>query len=32
VIIRLLFMPDFLKRHFKTDEERGRHVMEELTR
>lgn len=32
VVIRLLFMPDFLKRNFRTDEDRGRHVMEELTR
>ncbi len=32
VIIKFLFMPNFLNRNFKSDEERSRHVMEELTR
>lgn len=30
-IIRLLFMPDFLKKNFKTDEQRSKHVLENLT-
>jgi hypothetical protein len=31
VIIRLLFMPDFLKKNFKNDEQRSKHVLENLT-
>jgi len=31
VIIRLFFMPDFLKKNYKTDEQRSRHVLENLT-
>jgi hypothetical protein len=30
-IIRLLFMPDVLKKDFKTDEQRSKHVLENLT-
>lgn len=30
-IIRLFFMPDVLKKNFKTDEQRSRHVLENLT-
>lgn len=30
-IIRLLFMPDFLKKNYKTDEQRSKHVLENLT-
>jgi len=31
VILRLFFFPDFLKRDFKSDEERANHVLEQLT-
>jgi hypothetical protein len=31
VIIRLLFMPDILKKNYKTDEQRSLHVLETLT-
>jgi hypothetical protein len=31
VIIRLFFMPDFLKKNYKTDELRSKHVLENLT-
>jgi hypothetical protein len=31
VIIRLIFMPDVLKKNYKTDEQRSRHVLENLT-
>ncbi len=31
VIIRLLFMPDILKKNYKTDERRSLHVLETLT-
>ena len=31
VIIKLLFMPDFLKKNFKTDDQRSKHVLENLT-
>lgn len=31
VILKLLFFPDFLKTHFKTDAERSNHVLENLT-
>jgi hypothetical protein len=31
VILRIFFFPDFLKRDFDTDEERGDHVLEQLT-
>jgi uncharacterized membrane protein len=31
VIIRLFFMPDFLRKNYKTDEQRSRHVLENLT-
>lgn len=30
-IIRIFFMPDFLKREYKSDRERGEHVLENLT-
>jgi hypothetical protein len=30
-IIRLFFMPDFLKKNFKSDEQRSKHVIENLT-
>ncbi len=30
-IIRFLFMPDFLKKNFKTNEQRSKHVLENLT-
>ena len=29
-VIRLLFMPDVLKKNFKTDEQRSEHVLENL--
>jgi hypothetical protein len=31
-IIRLFFMPDFLKQNYKNDEQRARHVLENLTK
>ncbi len=31
VIIRLLLMPDVLKKDFKTDEQRSKHILEILT-
>lgn len=31
VILRIFFFPDFLKRDFDTDEERSRHVLDQLT-
>jgi len=31
VIIRLLFMPDFLKKNYKTEKQRSQHVLENLT-
>ncbi|MFA5814164.1 MAG: DUF4492 domain-containing protein [Bacteroidales bacterium] len=31
VVIRLFFMPDVLKKNYKTDEQRSRHVLENLT-
>jgi hypothetical protein len=30
-ILRIFFFPDILKRDFRTDEERGNHVLEQLT-
>ncbi len=30
-ILRIFFFPDVLKRDFETDEERGNHVLEQLT-
>jgi len=30
-IIRLIFMPDYLKKNYENDGERGRHVLENLT-
>jgi len=30
-VLRLFFFPDLLKRDFKSDEERGNHVLEQLT-
>ena len=30
-ILRIFFFPDILKRDFKTEEERGTHVLEQLT-
>ena len=31
VILRLFFFPDLLKRDFSSDEERGQHVLEQIT-
>ncbi len=31
VILKLFFFPNFLKTNFETDEQRGDHVLEELT-
>jgi hypothetical protein len=31
VILKVFFFPDLLKRDFSTDEERGDHVLEQLT-
>lgn len=31
LILRIFFFPNFLKTNFSTDEERGRHVLEEIT-
>ena len=31
VIIRLFFMPDVLKKNYKTDQQRSQHVLENLT-
>jgi hypothetical protein len=31
VILRLFFFPDLLKRDFNSDEERARHVLEQIT-
>ena len=31
VILKLFFFPNFLKTNFETDEERGNHVLEQLT-
>lgn len=31
IILRIFFFPDLLKRDFSTDEERGNHVLEQLT-
>jgi hypothetical protein len=30
-ILRVFFFPDLLKRDFSSDEERGNHVLEQLT-
>lgn len=30
-ILKLLFFPNFLKTHYKTDQERSNHVLENLT-
>lgn len=30
-ILRIFFFPDILKKDFNTDEERGQHVLENLT-
>ncbi len=30
VVLRIFFFPDILKRNFDNDEERGRHVLDEL--
>lgn len=30
-ILRLFFFPDILKRDFSSDEERGQHVLEQIT-
>lgn len=32
LVLRLFFFPDFLKTNFKTDEQRGNHVIEQLTK
>lgn len=31
-VLKIFFFPDLLKRNFKTDEERGKHVIEQLTK
>ncbi len=31
VILKLFFFPDFLKKHFKNDKQRGEYVLEQLT-
>lgn len=31
VILKIFFFPDFLKSNFKSDSERGNHVLENLT-
>ncbi len=31
ILIRFIFFPNFLKKNFKTDEERSNYVIEELT-
>ncbi|MGE4587282.1 MAG: DUF4492 domain-containing protein [Mangrovibacterium sp.] len=31
VVLKLFFFPDFLKTNFETDEQRGEHVLENLT-
>jgi hypothetical protein len=31
VLLRLFFFPDLLKRDFNSDEERARHVLEQMT-
>ena len=31
-VLKLFFFPDLLRRNFKTDEERSRHVLEQLTK
>jgi len=31
VILKIFFFPNYLKSNFKTDEERGNHVIEQLT-
>lgn len=30
-VFRLFFFPDYLKSNFKTDDERGKHVIERIT-
>jgi len=32
VVLRLFFFPDFLKSRFDSDEDRSRHVIEQLTK
>ncbi len=32
VIFKLLFFPDFLKKNFKTDKERGNYVLDRLSK
>ncbi len=31
VVLRMIFFPNFLKKNFDTDEERSKHVIEQLT-
>lgn len=31
IVIKLFFMPDFLKKNFTSDEQRSKHVLENLT-
>jgi len=31
-VLKLFFFPNFLKKNFKTDEERSKHVIEQLTK
>jgi hypothetical protein len=32
IILKLFFFPDLLKKNFRTDEERGNYVIQELTK
>ena len=32
LVLKLFFFPDFLKTNFKTDQDRGNHVIEQLTK
>ena len=32
IILKLFFFPDLLKKNFKTDEDRGNYVIQELTK
>jgi hypothetical protein len=32
IVLKLFFFPDFLKKNYKTDEQRSKHVLEQLTK
>ncbi len=32
IILKLFFFPDFLKKNYRTDEQRSEHVLEQLTK